>query len=81
MAADAQLSCPRGDNKLAKQVRQMVANQQQLGALQLVGRKIQVPRFGGDREGTVTACAWTDRAPRSCLVNPRGADRAVQTVL
>jgi flagellar basal-body rod modification protein FlgD len=81
MAQMAQLSTLEATTELGKQVRQMVANQQQLGALQLVGRKIQYLDSGAAAEGTVTGVRLDGEAPSLLLGDREVALNAVQRVL
>jgi flagellar basal-body rod modification protein FlgD len=56
IAQMAQLSTLEATNNLAAQVQQMVAGQQQLGALQLVGRKVEyLQEDGSTAQGMVNA--------------------------
>jgi hypothetical protein len=59
----------------------MVANQEQLGALQLVGRKVQYLQAGSAAEGTVTGVRLDRDEPYLLLGDQEVPITAVQRVL
>jgi flagellar hook assembly protein FlgD len=77
----AQLSTLEATTELATQVRRMVANQEQLGALQLVGRKVQYLQAGSAAEGTVTGVRLDRDEPYLLLGDQEVPITAVQRVL
>jgi flagellar basal-body rod modification protein FlgD len=81
LAQMAQLSTLEATTELATQVRRMVANQEQLGALQLVGRKVQYLQAGSAAEGTVTGVRLDRDEPYLLLGDQEVPITAVQRVL
>jgi flagellar basal-body rod modification protein FlgD len=81
LAQMAQLSSLEATTELATQVRRMVANQEQTGALQLVGRKVQYLDSGAAGEGTVTGIRLDREEPYLLLGEREVPVSAVQRVL
>lgn len=81
LAQMAQLSTLEATTELATQVRRMVANQEQLGALQLVGRKVQYLESGVEGEGTVTGIRLDREEPYLLLDDREVPITSVQRVL
>jgi flagellar basal-body rod modification protein FlgD len=81
LAQMAQLSTLEATTELATQVRRMVANQEQTGALQLVGRKVQYLDSGTAAEGTVTGVRLDREEPCLLLGEREVPISAVQRVL
>jgi flagellar basal-body rod modification protein FlgD len=82
IAQMAQLSALEATNDLAGQVRQMVSNQQQLSALQLVGHKVEYQDAAGKAtQGTVTGVRLDGSAPLLLIDQHEVPIDQVQTVL
>jgi len=82
IAQMAQLSALEATNDLAGQVRQMVSNQQQMGALQLVGHKVEYQDAAGkSTQGTVTGVRLDGSTPLLLIDQREVPIDQVQTVL
>ena len=81
LAQMAQLSTLEATTDLAAQVKRMAANQEQIGALQLVGRKVQYFDGGAAAEGTVTGVRVDGTEPYLLVGDSEVPISAVQRVL
>ena len=77
----AQLSALEATNDLADQVRQMVSNQQQIGALQLVGRKVEYQADGTPTQGVVRGVRLDRPVPMLLIDHQEVPIDQVHTVL
>lgn len=82
IAQMAQLSTLDATNQLASQVGQMVAAQQQMGLLQLVGHDVQyTDATGAAAEGKVTGVSLSGPAPSLMIGSQKVSPGQIQTVL
>lgn len=82
IAQMAQLSTLDATNQLATQVGQMVATQQQMGVLQLVGHDIQYTDANGSAaQGKVTGVRLSGATPSLLIGSQEVSPGQVQTVL
>src|SRR5438034_7487095 len=82
IAQMAQLSALEATNDLAGQVKQMVANQQQMGALQLVGHKVAYQDAAGTlAQGIVSGVRLDGPSPLLLIDQHEVALNRVATVL